>query len=324
MKSFTADTMQAAMGMVRETLGADAVIVATEPAADGKGIRLTAAVEPPEDDFPQDRLDGIEVAGQLQTLKRRLDFHAADPTLTETLLHAACNSGADDPAMALAAALDEVFAFQPLAPEHGGGRYLLIGPPGVGKTVTTAKLAARAVLAGHDVTVATTDGERAGGVDQLARLTRAMGIGLIVADTPAVLADRLPGDDHGLVLVDSAGIDPYDADAIATGEALAEAGGLEPVLVLAAGADPAEAADIVRALAPLGIRRLVATRLDIARRLGGVLTAAKAADLRFSDAGIAPEIADGLCPLTPVALARLLIRDPVAERAASNDLWATA
>ena len=57
LKSFTAESTQAAMRMVREALGADAVIVATERAADGRGVRVTAAVEPPEEDFTAARVD---------------------------------------------------------------------------------------------------------------------------------------------------------------------------------------------------------------------------------------------------------------------------
>jgi len=324
LKSFTAGSTQAAMKMVRDTLGADAVIVATEPAADGRGVRVTAAVEPPDDGFAAPQFDEIETAGRVQTLKRRLDFHGVGADLSDMLLGEAANAGAGDPALDLAAALDATFAFQPLAPERGKGRFLMVGPPGAGKTVTTAKLAARAVIAGQPVAVASTDGDRAGGIEQLAALTRVMEIDLIAAENHAALARRLPGPEDGLALVDSAGFDPYDPDAVAAAADLADALALEPVLVLAAGTDPAEAADTVRALAPLGVRRMVATRLDIARRLGGILVAVETGGLRFSDAGVAADIADGLCPLTPVALARVLIRDPDARRATSNDLRATA
>lgn len=324
LKSFTAESTQAAMRMVREALGADAVIVATERAADGRGVRVTAAVEPPEEDFTAARVDELAVAGRLQILKRRLDFHGAGADLTDRLLDGAANSGAGDPEMALAAALDAAFAFRPLAPERGTGRFLLVGPPGAGKTVTTAKLAARAVIAGQRVAVATTDGDRAGGVEQLAALTRIMEVDLIVAETHAALARRLPGPGNGLILVDSAGLDPYEPKAISAAADLTDALSLEPVLVLAAGTDPAEAADIAQSLAPLNPRRMVATRLDIARRMGGILAAAATGGLHFADAGVAPEIADGLCPLTPVALARILVRDPDARRAPTNDLRATA
>jgi hypothetical protein len=58
-----------------------------------------------------------------------------------------------------------------------------------------------------------------------------------------------------------------------------------PALVLPAGLDAEEAAETARAFQLLGCRHLVPTRLDAARRLGGVLAAADAG-LAFTEAGI--------------------------------------
>jgi flagellar biosynthesis protein FlhF len=46
LKSFYAKTMTEAMQMVRETLGENAVIVATREEKGGKAVRITAAIEP--------------------------------------------------------------------------------------------------------------------------------------------------------------------------------------------------------------------------------------------------------------------------------------
>jgi flagellar biosynthesis protein FlhF len=50
---------------------------------------------------------------------------------------------------------------------------------------------------------------------------------------------------------------------------------------------------------------MVATRLDLARRIGGVLAAAHAG-LAIAEGGVGPGAADGLVPLTPELLARRL------------------
>jgi flagellar biosynthesis protein FlhF len=52
---------------------------------------------------------------------------------------------------------------------------------------------------------------------------------------------------------------------------------------------------------------MTATRLDLTKRVGSVLAAADGARLAFAEAGVAPDIADGLIPFTPLALARLLL-----------------
>src|SRR5258707_13048035 len=54
--------------------------------------------------------------------------------------------------------------------------------------------------------------------------------------------------------------------------------------------------------APLGARALLPTRLDLVRRLGGVPAAADAGRLTLSAAGVTPQFAYGLHPLTPLLL----------------------
>src|SRR5258707_5189687 len=58
--------------------------------------------------------------------------------------------------------------------------------------------------------------------------------------------------------------------------------------------------------APLGARALLPTRLDLVRRLGGVPAAADAGRLALSAAGVTPQFAYGLHPLTPLLLSRRL------------------
>ena len=84
-------------------------------------------------------------------------------------------------------------------------------------------------------------------------------------------------------------------------------------LVLPAGIDPAEATDLATAFAEQGASLLVATRLDMARRLGGVLAAAQAGGLALAEAGIGPGAADGLVPMTATLLADRLSRGGVAQ-----------
>ena len=70
--------------------------------------------------------------------------------------------------------------------------------------------------------------------------------------------------------------------------------------------------DMAAAFASLGTRRMIATRLDTARRIGGLLAAA-GQGLAFGGAGASPVIADGLHELNPAALARLILNDPDAD-----------
>jgi len=78
------------------------------------------------------------------------------------------------------------------------------------------------------------------------------------------------------------------------------------VLVLPAGLDAEESAELARAFHALGARHMVATRLDIARRLGGVVAAA-AEGLALAEAGTGAQVPEGLSVLTPAWLAARLM-----------------
>ena len=89
---------------------------------------------------------------------------------------------------------------------------------------------------------------------------------------------------------------------------LATIAGAHVALVLPAGLDPAEAADLAIAHAACGATFLIATRLDLAHRLGSVIAAAAASRLPLAEAGIGTGAADGLVPFTPALLAARLGR----------------
>ena len=210
----------------------------------------------------------------------------------------------------LGAGLESTIVFHSLALEAGGRPLLLTGPPGAGKTLSTARLATRLVMAGVAPLVITVDGQRAGACEQLAAFTRLLGVNLLVASNPVMLARALARRQNGApVLIDCPGSDAFNpayADELRGLMATADA---SVALVLPAGLDPNEAGDLAAAHRQAGATLLIATRLDLARRLGGVLCAASAG-LALAEAGIGPGVADGLVPMTPALLAERLLRIP--------------
>ncbi len=195
-----------------------------------------------------------------------------------------------------------------------GPPLLLSGPPGAGKTLTVARLATRLVMAGTLPMVVTADGKRAGATEQLAAFTRLLGIDLIVASHPVTLGRALTRrQDATPVLIDAPGCDPFDPAQAEELVTLATTSSAMVVLVVPGGMDAAEAADLGAAYAAAGASHLVATRLDLTRRLGGVLAAAAGGRLAFTEAGIGPGAADGLVPLTPAFLAERLLQPRMAH-----------
>jgi flagellar biosynthesis protein FlhF len=289
-KLYRAAGIREAMAQVRDDLGADALILATRRVADG--VEVTAALEVPGGAAPV-AVDGPRLAA--------FEHHRVPPAIARKL-----------EAGPLPFALTAVFRFSKLQLAPGCRPLLLVGPPGGGKTLTIARLAARLVMGGSKPMVITTDDRRAGAVEQLAAFTGLLGLKLIaIGDAVALqraLANR-PGEVP--VLIDAPGLNPFDAAQHDELSALAEVADGTTALVLPAGFDPAEAADLAHAHAAARATLLIATKLDLARRLGSVLAAADAG-LAMTEAGIGPGVADGLTPLTAAFLAQRLVRIPPA------------
>lgn len=280
LKLYRAAGMQAAMAQARAELGPDAIILATRQTA--TGIELTAALEaapPPQPAAPP--------------LAAALAWHGVPPTL-------ACRLTGP-----LEAALAAAFRFAPLP--VGPQPLILVGAPGAGKTLAVARLATRAVLAGQTPTVITTDTRRAGAAAELGAITHLLGIPLIVAGDPATLVRALRRAGTAPTLIDTAGVNPQcrpERDALA---ALAAAANAAPVAVLPAGQHPDEAAEHAAAFAAIGAAHLLASKLDIGRRLGGLVAAAHNG-MAFTEAGTGAGVSDGLTSLTPAFLAGRLSR----------------
>lgn len=273
------------MARVRAELGEDALILASRQVGDG--VEVTAALEP-VDDMPPPLPDRSSLAA--------LRFHGTPDTMMVAL-------GTGVLATALAARL--TFAALPL--QTGGPPLLLLGPPGAGKTLTIARLATRLVMQGVTPLVITADGKRAGATEQLAAFTRLLDLNLVVANHPVTLGRAVARRQAEVpVLIDAPGLDPFNPEQREELQALAATTGATTALVLQAGLDPAEAADLARAHAALGVMLMIATKLDLVRRLGSVLSAA-GAGLALTEAGVGPGVADGLIPLTPDELASRLL-----------------
>lgn len=159
-----------------------------------------------------------------------------------------------------------------------GGVFAIVGPTGVGKTTSIAKIAARFVLR-HGVEalgLVSTDTYRVGARQQLLNFARILRAPLHMAETAKDLRRVLDGfANKKLVLIDTAGMSQRDvrlANQFNTLEV--EEHDVRTVLTLSAGADRAclrEAVKVFKAASP---EALIITKLDEAAALGGVLSLA--------------------------------------------------
>ncbi len=306
-KTFTADSTAAAMDLVRSELGDEAIIVATRTERDGTAC-ITAAIDPAvpaNEDFEEH--EPLVFPGETEaTIRQALAYHGVPPWLSSRLAKASAELGATTVRDGFAEVLERHFSFAPLDQQK---TLMVIGPAGSGKTLSVAKLCARACLEKRSVAVISADTKRAGGIEQLAAFTRILELDLITVGTPRELAQAVNKLQQGgrQVLVDTPGGNPLDeVDMANLGELVTAADGYS-VLTLPAGGDPMEAVDIARGYADMGATHMIVTRMDMARRYGGLLAAAEGAGLSFSDISVSAQVADGLIRLTPAAMARLMV-----------------
>jgi len=152
---------------------------------------------------------------------------------------------------------------------------LLIGPTGVGKTTTIAKLAARyaAVRSPRDVALVTTDVHRVGGREQLATFGRILGMPVIEVnreDGLAPVLDRL--QDYRLVLIDTPGFSMRDRALATQLHWLRAAGRVRCFLTLPATSQAQDLDEVVRRFRSAEPEGCILTKIDETGCLGSALS----------------------------------------------------
>lgn len=158
-----------------------------------------------------------------------------------------------------------------------GGILALVGPTGVGKTTTIAKLAARFRLehGPRQIALMTTDNYRIAAYEQLSTYARILGVPIRGASNPEELRAILRGfRDKKLVLIDTAGMSPRDLR-LAEQLALLSEGemAISTYLVLSAGAQLGSLNEAIKAFAACRPKAVILTKLDEAGCLGPALSA---------------------------------------------------
>jgi flagellar biosynthesis protein FlhF len=161
-----------------------------------------------------------------------------------------------------------------LAPADGQQRIALVGPTGVGKTTTLAKIAATCLGGGTpSIALITIDTYRIAAVEQLKVYGEIMRLPVEVVISPAQLDAALARyADRDLILVDTAGRSPRDSvciEELAT--FLTAERCFEKHLVLSAVTREKELLDTIEQFGRLGIDRTIFTKVDECRTLGVLL-----------------------------------------------------
>jgi len=155
-----------------------------------------------------------------------------------------------------------------------GGVYALVGPTGVGKTTTVAKLAARCVVrfGAAKIALLTTDGYRIGGYDQLRIYARILGVTVhAVRDTHDLATALAELSGRHLILIDTIGMSHRDRMVAEQAAMLAGAGEVKRLLLVQATTNSATLDEIACAYKAHGVHGCIITKTDEAAALAPAL-----------------------------------------------------
>jgi len=303
--------MSDALKMVKEHFGEEAIIVSSQKAEMGLGVQVTAAIDT-ETATPMDLNDNTsnrlsDVDEKLSTI---LSGQGVLPKIADKILNVCSTLGLDEIDTSLASSIDQIINFKPLPKANENETFMLVGLPGAGKTVTTAKLATKAVMNGNKINIISTDNVRAGGIQQLEAFTKILKIDLMCAQDGHSLKEAIAaGTPQCQTIIDCAGGNPFKKSDYMRQKDLISSTEAKVIMLLADGTDPLEAADLAQAYSELGAEGLIGTRTDLAKRHGSLITAAVSGNLNVYGMGNGPSVTDGLEQLNPVSLARLLLSE---------------
>lgn len=210
----------------------------------------------------------------------------------------------------------------PLA-NNGPALVALVGPSGVGKTTTAAKLAARAMHEhGKSVTFVTCDGVRVGAYEQIDRYAELLGARIVAARSPADLQRAVDSAETDLVIVDTAGRSPQrmDSPERALRNLPSQRGMTRTRVVLLSLPASVRADDAARFAREFALTRPTAmaiTKLDETVAPAGLVHGAIAAKLPVSVLCFGQNVPEDIAPATTGAILDYLLPKGAARRRTS-------
>lgn len=342
-KTYRAKSMREALALVRDELGPSASILHTREAPRGAIARLLRPVEVevsatadevphlPTDAAPgfqspathfdpeipaaaEEPLNDSLTVVRDELLQRDVSESAANGLLRTLRNHLAPSELADPRvvgASLMSASAQRLPIAGPIELTESGARVVaLIGPTGVGKTTTLAKLAAGfRINHGARVGVITVDTYRMGAVDQLGSYAELIGVPMEVVSNAQEMAEaKAKLADLDLILIDTAGHAPRDAERLhALQSVLREAAPHETHLVLSANANSRSLAEAVKRFGAVGADKLLITKFDEAASCGHLLGLIQEAGLSIRYLTDGQTVPDDIEAADPYELARRLL-----------------
>ena len=188
----------------------------------------------------------------------------------------------------------------PVASRESNNVIVLIGSSGVGKTTTSAKLAARFLAEGRDVTLVACDHFRVGAAHQLGRYAELMGAGFAKATNDVEMDRVVNANPKSIVIIDTAGCLPADATLAKLGARTSR--NVTTLLCVPACIRARDAAFAARSFAPSGPTAICITKIDETESPAGLVHARVAASLPISILCNGPRVPEDIASATNAAI----------------------
>lgn len=316
LKRIEAKTLPEAIERVRTECGPDALVVETRPTRNG--YLVVAGKQEPTVQVPRrDQAGSTSFLSKWTKGFRPLADAATDFGLSHTILAAVERAllgtrvqmaRPGDPALPNLATriLSALIHVDPRVEGQGGYQTLaLVGPTGVGKTTTLAKLAARARERGERVAIVTLDTYRMAAVEQLRAFAELLDVPFSVALSADDVRRAIDANiDADRIYIDTTGKSPRSRESLPLLEGTLRAVKANTLLCVAAGTRKRDSKVVLDAYEPLGVDAVCLTKWDETVAPGEALAAVVEQGLRLSHLCIGQEVPADIVPACAEQIAR--------------------
>ncbi len=193
---------------------------------------------------------------------------------------------------------------------NNAGVVAIVGPTGVGKTTTVAKLAARYTLrhGRGQVALVTTDCYRIGAHDQLRSFGKILGVPVYVASDQDELKEVVESlADKQLVLIDTAGMSQRDIKLAEQIQTLDIDSDIKVYLTMSANTQQRALSETVKSFSKLDLEGCILTKVDESANLGGILTTLINHNLPLAYVGVGQRVPEDLQPARADELVQMAV-----------------
>ncbi len=266
----------------------------------------------------ENMLDKAEESVAQKVKRLFMNKGISETWLDEVLLSLLDNDILEDTSLLVSYLLEEIDESLQVQKETLGEPkiMMLVGPTGVGKTTTIAKLAARYAFLmdrPYKVALLNLDSYKVGAYEQLSHYADIMQIEHLTVENPEAFKEALEAlEAYDVVLVDTAGMSPYDTQKFIKAVEFVQSDvslKIEVGLVLAATVKYEDMNDIYNNFSFLGLDSLIISKFDETKHFGTLLNFMLLYKTPMSYFSIGQEVPDDLIPASKEYLLEKFIGD---------------